>query len=250
MLVQAQNQKMQAEFKKPCPLKPVKKASSTTKNSSDENAPSEETKDDSMECKEAGKDIPKTSEERTGQDGDVPKVNFPSQHENQNVAAEVSAGDNTEKLDLAVVKIENASDCAMEVCEGKDVTGTDSSTKENESVKNSETGNAPDPAASSEPSNDKDCKVKEEQSETPPCLKESTSDNVNQVGEDSVCTATTIDDDDDEEDEDLKRLAEADKDINIDPKTYCKLGHFHLLLEDYPKGTILLCDCVFKIQTV
>lgn len=27
------------------------------------------------------------------------------------------------------------------------------------------------------------------------------------------------------------------KDINIDPRTYCKLGHFHLLLEDYPKGT-------------
>lgn len=26
------------------------------------------------------------------------------------------------------------------------------------------------------------------------------------------------------------------KDINIDPKTYCKLGHFHLLLEDYEKG--------------
>lgn len=25
-------------------------------------------------------------------------------------------------------------------------------------------------------------------------------------------------------------------DINIDPRTYCKLGHFHLLLEDYPKG--------------
>lgn len=24
--------------------------------------------------------------------------------------------------------------------------------------------------------------------------------------------------------------------INIDPRTYCKLGHFHLLLEDYPKG--------------
>lgn len=24
--------------------------------------------------------------------------------------------------------------------------------------------------------------------------------------------------------------------INIDPKTYCKLGHFHLLLEDYAKG--------------
>lgn len=27
------------------------------------------------------------------------------------------------------------------------------------------------------------------------------------------------------------------KDINIDPRTYCKLGHFHLLLEDYAKGT-------------
>lgn len=28
-------------------------------------------------------------------------------------------------------------------------------------------------------------------------------------------------------------------DINIDPRTYCKLGHFHLLLEDYPKGASL-----------
>lgn len=26
------------------------------------------------------------------------------------------------------------------------------------------------------------------------------------------------------------------KDINIDPRTYCKLGHFHLLLGDYAKG--------------
>ncbi|XP_046672400.1 histone demethylase UTY isoform X2 [Homalodisca vitripennis] len=26
------------------------------------------------------------------------------------------------------------------------------------------------------------------------------------------------------------------KDINIDPKTFCKLGHFHLLLEDYSKA--------------
>nr|XP_024217567.1 histone demethylase UTY-like [Halyomorpha halys] len=24
--------------------------------------------------------------------------------------------------------------------------------------------------------------------------------------------------------------------VNIDPKTYCKLGHFHLLLEDYAKA--------------
>lgn len=29
---------------------------------------------------------------------------------------------------------------------------------------------------------------------------------------------------------------EGGKDICIDPKTYCKLGHFHLLLEDYAKG--------------
>jgi hypothetical protein len=30
------------------------------------------------------------------------------------------------------------------------------------------------------------------------------------------------------------------KEINIDPKTYCKLGHFHLLLEDYVKGMVIL----------
>lgn len=29
---------------------------------------------------------------------------------------------------------------------------------------------------------------------------------------------------------------DADKEINIDPKTYCKLGHFHLLLEEYSQG--------------
>ncbi|XP_026732220.1 histone demethylase UTY-like [Trichoplusia ni] len=32
----------------------------------------------------------------------------------------------------------------------------------------------------------------------------------------------------------------ARRDICIDPKTYCKLGHFHLLLEDYAKGWIFL----------
>lgn len=32
---------------------------------------------------------------------------------------------------------------------------------------------------------------------------------------------------------------EEDKGISIDPKTYCKLGHFHLLLEDYSKGNEL-----------
>lgn len=35
------------------------------------------------------------------------------------------------------------------------------------------------------------------------------------------------------------------KDINIDPRTYCKLGHFHLLLEDYPKGNEQ-CDRIQK----
>ena len=29
---------------------------------------------------------------------------------------------------------------------------------------------------------------------------------------------------------------DADKEINVDPKTYCKLGHFHLLMDDYEKG--------------
>lgn len=33
-------------------------------------------------------------------------------------------------------------------------------------------------------------------------------------------------------------LAVESKDINIDPRTYCKLGHFHLLLEEFPKGIL------------
>uniref|UniRef100_A0A182NB27 TPR_REGION domain-containing protein n=1 Tax=Anopheles dirus TaxID=7168 RepID=A0A182NB27_9DIPT len=36
--------------------------------------------------------------------------------------------------------------------------------------------------------------------------------------------------------EEEKRTSDEDKDISIDPKTYCKLGHFHLLLEDYEKA--------------
>lgn len=36
--------------------------------------------------------------------------------------------------------------------------------------------------------------------------------------------------------------ASCSKGINIDPRTYCKLGHFHLLLEDYPKGSCGRCD--------
>jgi hypothetical protein len=30
------------------------------------------------------------------------------------------------------------------------------------------------------------------------------------------------------------------KEINIEPKTYCKLGHFHLLLENFSKGEFIL----------
>lgn len=43
----------------------------------------------------------------------------------------------------------------------------------------------------------------------------------------------------DEGDEDVDCYDEDDDDqeeISIDPRTYCKLGHFHLLLEDYAKG--------------
>lgn len=36
--------------------------------------------------------------------------------------------------------------------------------------------------------------------------------------------------------EESKKDEVEEKPIDIDPKTYCKLGHFHLLLEDYAKG--------------
>lgn len=39
-----------------------------------------------------------------------------------------------------------------------------------------------------------------------------------------------------EEKEDVDSLE--NKEINIDPKTYCKLGHFNLLLEEYSKGKL------------
>lgn len=44
---------------------------------------------------------------------------------------------------------------------------------------------------------------------------------------------------------DDKENSENEKPINIDPRTYCKLGHFHLLLEDYAKGASLI-----KIQQI
>lgn len=39
-----------------------------------------------------------------------------------------------------------------------------------------------------------------------------------------------------EDDNFQDKFEDEDKGISIDPKTYCKLGHFHLLLEDYSKG--------------
>lgn len=36
---------------------------------------------------------------------------------------------------------------------------------------------------------------------------------------------------------------EEEDEIKIDPKTYCKLGHFHLLLEDYAKGECKVDKC-------
>lgn len=34
------------------------------------------------------------------------------------------------------------------------------------------------------------------------------------------------------------------KNFSIDPKTWVKLGHFHLLLEDYRKGKILVIHVI------
>lgn len=41
---------------------------------------------------------------------------------------------------------------------------------------------------------------------------------------------------------------EEDNGISIDPKTYCKLGHFHLLLEDYTKGSFNLFSLIYIRQ--
>jgi histone demethylase len=45
-----------------------------------------------------------------------------------------------------------------------------------------------------------------------------------------------------------------EKGINIDPKTYCKLGHFNILIEDDPKGLyynyciVILCMPTFHFH--
>ena len=47
--------------------------------------------------------------------------------------------------------------------------------------------------------------------------------------------------------DDPKESEDEDKGISIDPKTYCKLGHFHLLLEDYSKGIWLPSRVAFTL---
>jgi len=54
---------------------------------------------------------------------------------------------------------------------------------------------------------------------------------------------TAVDEEKPPDDGDGSSTKKADEDvdekpIDIDPKTYCKLGHFNLLLEDYVKGEI------------
>jgi len=50
-----------------------------------------------------------------------------------------------------------------------------------------------------------------------------------------------------EESEDVE--SSGGKTTNIDPKTYCKLGHFNLLLEDYGKGMFLIQLCTYASST-
>lgn len=52
-------------------------------------------------------------------------------------------------------------------------------------------------------------------------------------GEEDVNDDGSVNDDKEEEVDGLE-----EEEISIDPRTYCKLGHFHLLLEDYAKGML------------
>ena len=51
-------------------------------------------------------------------------------------------------------------------------------------------------------------------------------------------STTTLDDPNITSNTDLLSTSDENSEppVTIDPKTYCKLGHFHLLLEDFPKG--------------
>lgn len=48
-----------------------------------------------------------------------------------------------------------------------------------------------------------------------------------------------------EKDDEVDKDKNSTKSISIDPKTWVKLGHFHLLLEEYDKGTTLYCKYKF-----
>lgn len=57
----------------------------------------------------------------------------------------------------------------------------------------------------------------------------------NGIGDAPAAKQIKIEDNCDDDDDDDPYST----DIVIDPRTYCKLGHFHLLLEDYPKGNFV-----------
>lgn len=42
------------------------------------------------------------------------------------------------------------------------------------------------------------------------------------------------------------KKSELQKKVNVDPNIYCHLGHLHLLLEDFTKGTFQCSFCLIK----
>lgn len=250
MLVQAQNDKMQTEFKKPsAPKRKKKDPNKITKNKSEVFIPPCDNKAvpplDSQE---------KSNTSEISEDKNEESASGESKENAQKGRSEISQNtgnvNTVEKLDLAVVKIENVEDSGSEeTCKDKQEMDIDSVSKESDTNKK-DGDSAAEASGQSADSDKKDCIVKkEEQGETSiPTKENETNDQITQGCGSADPSAPDNDDieevegdgeEEDEEDEDLKRLSESDKNINIDPKTYCKLGHFHLLLEDYPKGIYL-----------
>lgn len=244
MLVQAQNDKMQTEFKKPsAPKRKKKDPNKVTKSKAEVTVPPGNDKVESSQGTPEKSNAPESSDKKSEESvpGEPQENNSKETPETQSSAS----GDTVEKLDLAVVKIENVEDCGEEeTCKEKQEMDIDSVSKESETnVKDGDSVAGP-----SDNSDKKDCIIKkEEQGETSTPTKECESNISDQTAQDCDSTGASAPDNDnddedlegdeaEEEDEDLKRLSESDKNINIDPKTYCKLGHFHLLLEDYPKA--------------
>lgn len=236
MLVQAQNQKMQTEFKKPYIPKQKKKPRNVIVNSEeDKKAMPEESNIKTTESNTSKNNDPSDSVQKDQENiASISKESASSQGENQDNVKD-NNNSSAEKVDLAVVKIENDSDCTMEVSgeqkadENKEETG-----KVSEVTRSNEASDAGDQL---KPSEEKEIKIKEEKDESTASINESDDKSTDGVADDNDCVADDEEEDEEEEeDEDLARLANSDKNIDIDPKTYCKLGHFHLLLEDYPKG--------------